>query len=313
MIKPFNKEYWQGRIDVEDGAKGNRWHQLVSEFPKDEVNLEKSVSFIGFASEEGVRRNKGRVGAAKAPGIIRKMMASIPQMQSNISALYDYGDVVVEGGKLEEARIEQTNAVKEILKKGSFPMVLGGGHEIAFGDFIALAETYENVGVINIDAHFDIRVPNPITNSGTGFYEMAKWSEERGREFKYLCLGIQRIGNTQALFDRADSLNAKYVFADDIHEGIDKWENTLSDFLNSVDVVFLSLDIDAFDVAYAPGVSAITTNGVTPHQVKQMIRKIFKSNKVKLMDIAEVNPEFDIDNRTSKLAAHMVAEAIINL
>ncbi|MGI9527292.1 MAG: formimidoylglutamase [Weeksellaceae bacterium] len=314
MIKPFKQKYWEGRVDVEDGIKGKRWHQIVQEFPKQhQAYLEKSVVFLGFASDEGVRRNKGRAGAASAPEAIRKMLSFIPKMNSDVSALYDYGDVMVVGNELEEGRKEQVSVVKELLKKNTYPLVLGGGHEVAYGNFLALKETCKNIGVINIDAHFDFRIPHPDTTSGTGFYEMAKWSQDNNRDFKYFCLGVQKIGNTQALFDRVEQYGGKYVTADDIHSGSKEWVVQLEKFITTVDEIYLSLDMDVFDAAYAPGVSAVTTNGLTPYQVKQIIKRVFSSGKVRLMDVAELNPNYDIDNRTSKLAAHMISEMVHSL
>lgn len=314
MIKPFDKENWQGRVDVEDGVLGKRWHQIIQEFPKGHhAYLEKSIVFLGFSSDEGVRRNKGRVGAAKAPDNIRKMLSVLPHKDSEVSALYDYGNVVCVGNNLEEAREEQISILKSLLSKKTYPLVLGGGHEVALGNFLALSDKHKKIGVINIDAHFDLRIPQPDSNSGTGFYEMAKWSEKQGVDFNYLCLGIQQIGNTTAIFERADALNANYVLADEIHEDNRAWTITIDAFLDKVDVVYLSLDMDSFDAAFAPGVSAPTTNGLTAYQVKGILRHIMSSNKVKIMDIAEYNPDFDIDNRTSRLAAHMIWEMVHQL
>lgn len=312
MVKPFNSEHWKGRVDVEDGVAGKRWHQLIKEFPKGhQAYLDKSVVFLGFASDEGVRRNKGRTGAAKAPKVIRKYLSQLPRMKSDVSALYDYGNVVCVGTDLEKAREEQISIVSELLHKKTYPIVLGGGHEVAYGNFHAMKENYKDIGIINIDAHLDMRLPNPQINSGTGFYEMAQSIEEEN--FNYLCLGAQKVGNTQALFDRAVSLGGKYILADEIHENHKDWHNILDDFLNKHKHIYLSLDMDVFDVVYAPGASATTTNGLNPHQVKLILHKIMKSKKVKLVDVAELNPEYDIDDRTAKLAAHMVSEIVHNI
>lgn len=312
MVKPFNSEHWKGRVDVEDGVAGKRWHQLIKEFPKGhQAYLDKSVVFLGFASDEGVRRNKGRTGAAKAPKVIRKYLSQLPRMKSDVSALYDYGNVVCVGTDLEKAREEQISIVSELLHKKTYPIVLGGGHEVAYGNFHAMKENYKDIGIINIDAHLDMRLPNPQINSGTGFYEMAQSIGEEN--FNYLCLGAQKVGNTQALFDRAVSLGGKYILADEIHENHKDWHNILDDFLNKHKHIYLSLDMDVFDVVYAPGASATTTNGLNPHQVKLILHKIMKSKKVKLVDVAELNPEYDIDDRTAKLAAHMVSEIVHNI
>lgn len=314
MIKPFDKTNWQGRVDVEDGMRGKRWHQLVSEFPKEhQAYLEKSVVFLGFASDEGVRRNKGRVGAAKAPSHLRKALSTLPHQDSEVGALFDYGDVVCVGQNLEEAREEQVHILKKLIGKKTYPLVLGGGHEVAYGNFLALADAYKKIGIINIDSHFDLRLPNPDTNSGTGFYEMSQYCASNEMKFNYLALGIQKTANTEAIFDRAKELNAAYVLADEIHEDNRAWTIKIDEFLEKVDVVYLSLDMDVFDSAFAPGVSAPSVNGLTAFQVKKILRHIMKSDKVKIMDIAEYNPTYDIDQRTARLAAHMISEIVHNL
>lgn len=314
MIKPFDRTHWHGRVDVEDGMLGKRWHQLVKEFPKEhQAYLEKSVVFLGFASDEGVRRNKGRVGAAKAPDGIRKMLSILPQQDSDVNALYDYGNVVCVGNNLEDARDEQVQILKNLIAKNTYPLVLGGGHEVAYGNFLALSDKYKKIGIINIDAHFDLRLPHPDTNSGTGFYEMSQFCEKNNREFNYMCLGVQKTANTKAIFQRADELKATYVLADQIHEDRRAWSITIDTFLDKVDAIYLSLDMDVFDAAYAPGVSAPAANGLNAFQVKGILQHILGSNKVRLMDVAEYNPEYDIDNRTARLAAHMISEMVHNL
>ena len=307
MIKPFSKDNWQGRTDVEDGVLGQRWHQLIKEFPREhQAYLEKSVVFLGFASDEGVRRNKGRTGAAQAPNTIRKMLSVLPKMKSDVTALYDYGNVICVGTELEEARNEQISIVKKLLAKKTYPLVLGGGHEVAFGNFVALNDRYKNIGVINIDAHFDMRLPNPDTNSGTGFYEMAQFAQVNNKDFNYLAVGIQQIGNTQAIFERAMNAKAEWILADEIH-GSNVWLKKIADFVRKHDYIYLSVDMDVFDAAYAPGVSALTTSGLTPYQVKMILHQILASRKVRLMDVAELNPIHDIDGRTARLAAHMIS------
>ncbi|MDO5655177.1 MAG: formimidoylglutamase [Flavobacteriaceae bacterium] len=314
MIQPFNKDVWQGRTDVEDGVLGQRWHQLIQEFPREhQAYLEKAVVFLGFASDEGVRRNKGRVGAASSPDLIRKMLSVLPKMPSEVSALYDYGNIICVGTQLEEARSEQISVVKNLLAKKTYPLVLGGGHEVALGNFIALNDRFKNIGIINIDAHLDMRIPHPDTNSGTGFYEMYRWCEQNSRKFNYLALGVQKISNTRAIFERAETAGAHWVTADEIHAGSKSGFDKLEAFVATHDVIYLSLDMDVFDAAFAPGVSAPATNGLTAFQVKNLIHRIFKYRKVRLMDVAEFNPNYDIDSRTARLAAHMISEMVHSL
>lgn len=305
MKEEFNAEWWQGRTDLEDGKDGWRWHQAVKAYTNDaEVN---SFVFLGFACDEGVRRNKGRVGAVAAPQEIRKFLSGIPCHQE--LNLLDAGNILCENGDLEQARRLQIESVSQMIYLNQRPIVLGGGHEVAFGNFSALFQHKRSIGVINIDAHFDLRKPSPETTSGTGFYEMQALAEENDSIFQYFCLGIQKYGNTPILFQKADEVGANYIFVEEIHQNT-AWEEDLKKFIENVEALYLTLDMDVFDVAYAPGVSATCINGLTPFQVQKILHLVGESGKLALMDVAELNPNFDVDHKTAKLAAYMIANLV---
>ena len=85
------------------------------------------------------------------------------------------------------------------------PIILGGGHETAYGHYLGVRNYIgkeAKLGIINIDAHFDLRPYNEQPSSGTMFRQILEQDENSS----YLVLGIQRYGNTQALFDKADEL-----------------------------------------------------------------------------------------------------------
>ena len=109
------------------------------------------------------------------------------------------------------------------LGQGARPLVLGGGHEIAWGSFQGLARWLESRGddgavlVLNLDAHFDLRTGRP-GSSGTPFDQIASYCQERGRKLQYACLGVSRLANTPALFARADEVGAVWVEDRDMGE-----------------------------------------------------------------------------------------------
>lgn len=310
MIEFANKNIWTGRFDDEDGELGKRWHQVVQTGTLNGLNpaRERHVALLGFACDEGVRRNKGRTGARTAPDTIRRACANLPYSSGKQIPLSDFGNVVCQGADLESAREEQTRFVSELIQKNYFPVILGGGHETALGNYLALAENYEEIGIINIDAHYDLRIPVEGSTSGTPFFEIAHFCREHRRDFSYLCMGIQTTGNTEALFQRAAELNVSTIPADEIHKDLHQALAQLKKFLEKHSVIYLSLDLDVLDGAFAPGVSAPSVNGLAPFQVKSILQKIIQSKKVKLFDLVELNPEYDQDNRTAKLAAHFLQE-----
>lgn len=310
MIEFANKNSWTGRFDDEDGELGLRWHQIVQTrtFNNLEPVKEKQIALLGFKSDEGVRRNKGRIGAKNAPDVIRNALANLPYSKENQIPISDFGNVVCEETDLENARNNQIKCVSDLIQNKYFPIILGGGHETAFGNYLALAENYDEIGIINIDAHYDLRIPVEGSTSGTPFFEMAHFCQENARSFNYFCMGIQPTGNTEALFKRAKELNVETVLADAIHSDLSEAIHRLEKFLEKHSVIYLSLDLDVLDGAFAPGVSAPCANGLTPFQVKTILQKIIQSKKIKLFDVVELNPEFDQDNRTAKLAAQFLQE-----
>ena len=100
-------------------------------------------------------------------------------------AVYDAGDVRCDDGDMEGAQSRLANVVADAIRTGHRPLILGGGHETAWGTFqgIVAAKPDANVGVINIDAHLDVRSDEP-GNSGTPFHQIAKWCEANRRPFR---------------------------------------------------------------------------------------------------------------------------------
>lgn len=310
MIRLTDKNIWSGRLDDEDGELGTRWHQVVEimNFSQLKKSQNENIAFLGFCSDEGVKRNKGRVGAKDSPDIIRKALANLPYDLDVGKSIFDFGNIHLDDQNLEKARETQIESVSELLRNDYFPIVLGGGHETALGDFLAMDSQFEHIGIVNIDAHFDIRIPVENSTSGTPFFEMYHHMAQKGKTFDYLAIGIQPTGNTAALFKRAEDMGIQTVLADEVHIDLNYAIRKLEDFIAHHDAIYLSVDLDVIDAAFAPGVSAPTVNGLTPFQVKSLLQKLIKSNKVKLFDIVELNANFDQDNRTAKLAAHLIWE-----
>lgn len=328
---------WTGRIDG-FSAPYLRWHQVVLPVDLRQQTLpplatgQKGLALLGFACDEGVRRNKGRVGAVKGPQALRSACASLPMHFTGEFRLVDAGDVTCEDGDLEGAQATLARAVQSLLEAGYRPLLLGGGHEITYGHACGVQQFLEaktlhstthvtdvqqavkampTLGFINFDAHFDIREPDVAgPSSGTGFWQLATESQAAGRPFHYLALGIQPMGNTQALFQLAHTHRVEYMIADAFH--FSKTELTLKairDFIAGIDHIYFTTCLDVFSAANAPGVSAPALNGILPTGLAlQCYREILQSGKVVSTDIAELNPGYDSDNRTAKLAAALVFE-----
>lgn len=317
MYKPATNKAWQGRIDKLDGELGARWHQrmhfldLTKVIPEPATDV--AFAFLGFCSDEGVRRNQGRVGAVGGPAALRNAMASFAYHLPEEVKLYDAGDVLCSGGKLEDAQQQLGKKVDALLQHGYRPLVLGGGHETAYGHFLGLERSGAGLrlGILNFDAHFDLRDYTQLPSSGTPFLQIADSLQANGNDFIYKVLGLQESGNTAALFKTASELNVMYTLADNVQmHRLQQLEQDLQAFLNDVDLVYLTLDMDVFAAAYAPGVSAVNALGLQPEVVLELMRQVAQSGKLLSMDITELNPTLDIDSRTAKLGATILYQMI---
>jgi formiminoglutamase len=300
-------DIWQGRLDGEELLYHRIFQRVRGENNYDAISLDDFV-LHGFAVDEGVRRNKGRQGAKDAPDIIRKNMSNFPVVRPNFSLL-DFGNITCDDGNLENTQNDLAKRVSKVLLKGGKSLVLSGGHEVTYAHYLGVKTAFpeHKIGIINTDAHFDNRQPeNGVgASSGTGFWQIAQEGEIHS-----LHIGIQRNSNTLKLFDTAHQYRMKYILADELFfENLPSIYERIDELLNNVDYVYLTICMDVFNASIAPGVSAAAYNGIFADATfMHFYRHILKNEKLLALDVAEVNPSFDIQDRTARLAACLVNE-----
>ncbi|UHO38784.1 formimidoylglutamase [Chryseobacterium capnotolerans] len=298
---------WQGRLDGEE-LLFHRLFQRVKEEQNYDNILPNDFVLHGFAVDEGVRRNRGRQGAKEAPNVIRKNMANFPVILPNF-AMLDFGNVTCEDGNLENTQNNLAKNVSKVLLKGGKSLVLGGGHEVTYAHYLGIKTAFpeQKIGIINIDAHFDNRQPEKGVgpSSGTGFWQIAQEGP-----INSLHIGIQRNSNTLKLFDTAHQYGMKYILSDELFfQNLPSVYQRIDDLLESVDFAYLTICMDVFNASIAPGVSASAYNGIFADATfMHFYRHILKNKKLVALDVAEVNPSFDIQDRTARLAACLVNE-----
>lgn len=328
---PADMTQWTGRAEPFETARARYWYQLAQPYEAQHIGL------IGFACDQGVRRNQGRVGARAAPPLIRQAFATLPviadlqqRFDSQLSTLLgDAGDIHCDDNDgfadsiLEQAQIKYADAVSTIVKQGGLPIGLGGGHAIAYGSFLGLWQALEKandttistntaptIGIINFDAHLDIR-QSDVATSGTPFRQIAEHLDAHDQPFHYCCIGVSRFSNTAALFDRAEQLGVQVISDEDCHyKPWDTITEQVKSFIDQVDIIYLTIDMDCLPSSVVPGVSAPAAFGIELGFVERMVKLIVSSGKVKMADIAEINPTFDVDSRSCKVAARLLATIV---
>lgn len=309
MFKAPDMSIWIGREDSLEGDLGMRWHQHVSAWNE---GAEPGVALFGFPCEQGVVRNLGRIGAKVGPLAIRRALAPLAWHMTKL--VYDAGDIRCDDCDLESAQQQLGDCVKRLLEDQQLPVVMGGGHEVAYGSWQGLnlfareQPTLPVIGIINFDAHFDLRSYEQLGSSGTPFKQIADQCAVQNSPFHYCCLGVAESSNTQALFKRADALGVSYRLDEQMGVAcLTETQQQLAAFIKKCDWLYLTIDLDVLPASVAPGVSAPAARGVQLEVIEALITDIKASGKLKLADLAELNPQLDIDHRTARTAARLLS------
>jgi formiminoglutamase len=312
---------WQGRVDSEKDENYFLIHQKVEELNSPYTGKERGVVMLGFACDEGVRRNKGRTGAKKGPYELKKMLGKHTYHWAGLP-LYDGGYVVCNDNELEKSQKELSIEVHNILQYGHFPIIFGGGHEVAYGNFSGLLNYYSKVmdnpkiGIINFDAHFDLRDYKHFSHSGSSFLQIADLCQKENREFYYLCIGVSKTSNSKALFNTANKLSVKYILDEDICIYKSEFlERNITEFVEKTNIIYITLDLDVLPCYIAPGVSAPAGRGISVEVLNYILNFLFSnfSDKIKIIDMAEYAPSYDINDNTARVSTRLIFSIIDKL
>ena len=307
--------YWTGRISPEE-LRPQYLHEAIrlTDLSEQSTAIVSGIGILGYVCDEGVRRNSGRVGAVEGPAALRRALAKMAWHHRALSVT-DFGDVHCPNGYMEEAQLALSEAVTSLHDQAIFPVLLGGGHDIAYGHAKGMLESKtwagKRIGLLNLDAHFDLRRADPKAHSGSPYRQLL---EEYADRLRYLVLGIQKAANPPELFETARELSVDWVEMGTTHEGfVTEALEHLDNWLNTVDGVYLSIDLDGFASAFSPGVSAASPMGFEPSFGLQVIERLCSSKKLISLDLAECNPKVDPAGQTALLGARLVYQLFSSL
>lgn len=272
---------------------------------------EVDVAILGVPFDSGTSY---RSGTRFGPRKIRETSLMIWGHNSTLQvtplkklSVIDYGDVSVIPTSIEHTMAAITNTASEIIATGTTLIALGGDHSIALPLLRAHAKKYGPVSLVHIDAHIDTWEAEfeaiPYSH-GTPFRHALQ--EGLIREGEYVQIGIR--GPVSGENDYADNLalGARMIT---IHEVVEKG---ISEILKEVHgrlqgPVYVSVDIDSADPAFAPGTGTPEVGGFTSYQLLQLIRGLHGLNLIGF-DLVEVSPPFDHGDITAILASNIVFE-----
>lgn len=269
-----------------------------------------SFVIAGFPDDEGIRINGGRPGAEMAPDTIRKHLYKMtaPAWRKTAPVVLDAGNLSLDQS-LPERHESARKKAQSALSNDHRWIGLGGGHDYGFSDGAGFLDTYIKGKykplIINFDAHLDVRDTSQGLSSGTPFYRLLTDFPENS--FEFIEIGVQSQCNSTHHYEWALKKNAKIITLDDLllNQLTMTVLERISESLVHPRPTFLSVDIDAFSSAYAPGCSQSWSTGLEPNSFFVLLDVLLKRLDVRSLGIYEVSPPLDTDDRTSKLAAQI--------
>ena len=196
--------------------------------------------------------------------------------------------------------------VKPIYRAGQIPIVLGGDHACSPPVVEAYPDDGPSLGVLYLDAHMDFRA-SYLGDARSHACSSRRIVEKVGAE-RVVVFGVRSVSREEIEENR--EIGMSYVTAHEIHrEGIRAALDRALSRLRT-DRIYVSLDIDAIDPAYAGGTGTPEPFGLTPRDVKEAIDAV--APRLAGLDIMEVSPHYDQGN-TSALAARIAREAMVRV
>ena len=219
----------------------------------------------------------------------------------------DYGDVSVIPTSIEHTMAAITKTASEIIETGTTLITLGGDHSIALPLLRAHAKKHGPVSLVHVDAHIDTweaefeAVPY---SHGTPF----RYALQEGliRKNEYMQIGIRGPVSNENDYADARELGARIVTIHDVMEkGVKKILKEIHECMKGP--LYVSIDIDAVDPAYAPGTGTPEVGGLSSYQLLQLVRGLHGLNLIGF-DLVEVSPPFDHSDITAILASNIAFE-----
>jgi formiminoglutamase len=275
---------------------------------------------IGFPQDEGVRRNRGRPGAAAAPAEVRRWLGRLTpwDVESDVDLAQnpplDAGDIAIHGS-LEETQAALAEVVAGFLDAGMVPILLGGGHETTFGHYLGYVAAARPVGIVNLDAHLDVR---PLIagqgHSGSPFRQAMEHPAQPLPGERYVCLGAQPHATSRAHWQYVQQRGSIVHWREGLQPAVaPHLARELERLAELGCKVLVTLDVDVVQMADVPGVSAPNSAGLPGREVLAAVRLAGQAAVVSSFDLVEINPRLDRDGQSARWGGLAIWNFLIGL
>ena len=207
---------------------------------------------------------------------------------------------------LDQSNVEQANkAVFEAVKNLDRGIIIGGDHSVTYPCFKAFAEKYKNPGLVVFDAHPDMEVG---TDTPT-HEDFIRFLIEEGslKPENIVLVGLRNMSKNEMVFLKEKKIKycpMKFIAS----EGKEFVCDEVMSFAKDFDALYLSIDIDVLDPAFAPGTGYLEPGGLSTRELLYFLQRMKNLKNLKLIDVVEVNPSKDLNDLTVKTAAKLIVE-----
>ena len=235
---------------------------------------------------------------------------------TQVLKIVDFGDANCPPSSLELSHDAIRMKVMQTLQAGALPMILGGDHSITLPSATAVAQRYGygRVGMIHFDAHADTAPSNyggVLISHGSPMRRLIESGAIPGKNF--VQIGLRGYWPPRGVFDWMRDQGMRWHQMSEIEtRGFDAvLEESISQALDGPEYIYLSVDIDVLDPAFAPGTGTPEPGGITSAELLRAVRRIVAAVKLVAVDVVEVSPPYDGPGAITAEAAHrVVLEAI---
>jgi formiminoglutamase len=216
----------------------------------------------------------------------------------------DKGDLDISDMKPEQAVDNIAEQVREFRSNNTPTIIFGGDNSITRGGVHGMCKAIDRCGLITFDAHFDLRTLEGGLHNGNPVSALL----EDGMIGSHIVqIGIQSFANSGEYAAKASSEGINYVAVEQVYEdGIERTMRDAFEHLRDLDGIYLNLDIDVLDRAFAPATPGSRPGGLMPWQIRQMCFICGSHYNIGAMDVVEIDPEKDVADVTTLAAASFI-------
>lgn len=229
----------------------------------------------------------------------------------------DFGDAYCPHNQLDASHANIEARVAEVANRGIVPIVLGGDHSITLpsATAVARAKGFGKVGIVHFDAHADTadRIDGSLVSHGTPMRRLIESGAVPGDRF--VQVGLRGYWPPKEVFDWMRAQGMRWHTMDEIWQRGFKavMDDAVNEALAATDHLYISIDVDSLDPAFAPGTGTPEPGGILSADLLRMIRRLCIEHDVVGIDIVEVAPAYDVSELTVNVAHRLAFEALAGM